>query len=61
MRLVARERLQLQPLITHVMPAAEAPGLFKILDERLPEVLQAVLDFRGDLPSSLEVTPLAAG
>jgi threonine dehydrogenase-like Zn-dependent dehydrogenase len=57
MRLAARGRLQLEPLVTHVVPAAEAPALFRLLDERPEEVLQAVLDFREGLPDSLAVTP----
>ena len=55
MRLAVEGKLQLRPLITHVMPAAEAPALFKLLDEHLPEVLQAVLDFREELPPSVEI------
>ena len=53
MGLVAQDRLALRPLISHVMPAAQAPELFRLLDERLNEVLQAVLDFREDIPPSL--------
>lgn len=49
MRLVAQGRLQLQPLLTHIAPAAQAPELFTLLDERPGEVLQAVLDFREEI------------
>ena len=50
MGLVAQDKVQLHPLITHVRPAAEAPALFALIDERPAEVLQAVLDFRDGLP-----------
>jgi threonine dehydrogenase-like Zn-dependent dehydrogenase len=60
MRLAAQGRLQLHPLVTHVAPAAEAPALFKLVDEHPSEVLQAVLDFRDDLPPTLDVVRLRA-
>src|SRR5215212_3990231 len=47
MRLAAAGRLHLQPLITHIVPAAEAPALLRRLDEAPADVLQAVLDFRS--------------
>ncbi len=47
MRLVVEQRVQVRPLITHVMPVNEAPTLFRLLDEHPAEVLQAVLDFRS--------------
>ncbi|MDQ3856696.1 MAG: zinc-binding alcohol dehydrogenase [Chloroflexota bacterium] len=52
MRLVETRQLQLQPLITHTMPAREAPILFDLLDRELSSVLQAVLDFRDGIPST---------
>ena len=45
MGLVAEGRLDLQPLITHVKPFAEAAALFELLDKRPDEVLQAVIAF----------------
>lgn len=58
MRLVAQNKLKLGPLVTHVVPAEEAAMLFQLLDEHLPDVLQAVLDFRAEIPATLEVVPL---
>lgn len=49
MSLVEHGRLQLEPLITHVVAAREARALFELLDERPHEVLQAVLDFRDGM------------
>lgn len=53
MQLACEGKLQLLPLITHTVPATEAPTLFKLLDERPAEVLQAVLDFRTELLATL--------
>lgn len=61
MRLATGGKLQLHPLITHSVPAAEAAGLFRLLDEQPASALQAVLDFRDDLPAELAIEPLAAG
>lgn len=47
MRLVANDKVRLDPLITHVVPASEAHDVFTLLDERPHEALLAVLDFRG--------------
>jgi len=58
MALAAQGKVDLPSLITHLLPAAEAPRLFRLLDEHPAEVLQAVLDFREGIPASL-VTPLA--
>ncbi|MFD2795184.1 zinc-binding alcohol dehydrogenase [Promicromonospora vindobonensis] len=42
--------LQLEPLVTHVVPADDAPTAFRMLDEAPDEALQVVLDYRtGDL------------
>ena len=60
MRFIAQGKLQLRPLITHVVPATEAPGLFRLLDEQPSEVLQAVLDFRLAFPPSLPDEKAAA-
>jgi threonine dehydrogenase-like Zn-dependent dehydrogenase len=45
MGLVAEGRLELQPLITHVRPFAEAAALFELLDKRPDDALQAVIAF----------------
>lgn len=49
MRLIEEDRLQVRPLITHIVAASEAASLFKLLDQRPAEAMQAVLDFRGEL------------
>jgi 2-desacetyl-2-hydroxyethyl bacteriochlorophyllide A dehydrogenase len=41
-------RVRCTDLITHRVPVADAPALFRLLDERPHEVLQAVLDFSAD-------------
>ena len=52
MELVADGRLNLQPLITHVLPFSEAARLFTLLDTQPNTVIQAVLAFPGAaLPS----------
>ncbi|HEX6290180.1 MAG TPA: zinc-binding dehydrogenase [Herpetosiphonaceae bacterium] len=53
MRLAIAEKLPVKPLITHLVPAAEAPLLFSLLDTQPSSVLQAVLDFRTELPDTL--------
>jgi 2-desacetyl-2-hydroxyethyl bacteriochlorophyllide A dehydrogenase len=45
MGLIADSRLELQPLITHTAPFAEAASLFELLDHRPNEVIQAVIAF----------------
>jgi threonine dehydrogenase-like Zn-dependent dehydrogenase len=40
--------LDLVPLITHVAPFAEAPGMFARIDGGEPGLLQAMLDFAGE-------------
>jgi hypothetical protein len=55
MRLIAEDKLQLEPLITHVMPVGESAALFKLLDEHAPDVLQAVIDFREEIPATVHV------
>jgi threonine dehydrogenase-like Zn-dependent dehydrogenase len=45
MGLIAEGRLDLQPLITHVAPFAEAASLFELLDTRPNEAIQAVIAF----------------
>ena len=46
MRLAAEGRLQLEPLVTHVLPAEQAPDAFRLLDEHPEDAVQVVLDFR---------------
>jgi threonine dehydrogenase-like Zn-dependent dehydrogenase len=46
MGLALSGKVQVHPLITHLVPATEAAALFQLLDERPAEALQAVLDFR---------------
>lgn len=45
MGLVADGRLDLQPLITHIMPFHEAAALFALLDTQSSGVMQAVIQF----------------
>jgi 2-desacetyl-2-hydroxyethyl bacteriochlorophyllide A dehydrogenase len=45
MRLAIEGQLRCTDLITHRAPIADAPSLFRLLDEHPAEVLQAVLDF----------------
>ena len=58
MDLAARGDVRCTPLITHRVPAHDAPAVYELLDARPHEVLQAVLDFRdrtaltGDLRSN---------
>jgi 2-desacetyl-2-hydroxyethyl bacteriochlorophyllide A dehydrogenase len=39
--------LALEPLITHTLPAEDAPQAFRMLDEAPGDALQVVLDYRG--------------
>ncbi len=43
--LAAEGRLQLEPLVSHVLPAERAADAFRLLDERPEEAVQVVLDF----------------
>ena len=47
MDLVARGRVALDPLVTHVMPFREAAAAFELLDTRPEKVMQTVLSFAG--------------
>jgi 2-desacetyl-2-hydroxyethyl bacteriochlorophyllide A dehydrogenase len=47
MGLVCAGKLKLDPLITHVMPVADADAMFKVIDGNSHNVLQAVLNFKG--------------
>lgn len=46
MDLAARGDVRCTPLITHRVPADDAPSMYELLDARPHDVLQAVLDFR---------------
>ena len=43
--LCAQGRLQLEPLVTHVLPVEDAADAYRLLDERPHEAVQVVLDF----------------
>jgi threonine dehydrogenase-like Zn-dependent dehydrogenase len=58
MDLLAQGRLQMQPLLSHIRPAWEAPELYDLIDRQPDSVLQAVLDFRPEPPEGLPVEPL---
>jgi 2-desacetyl-2-hydroxyethyl bacteriochlorophyllide A dehydrogenase len=47
MTLAAEGRIDVEPLISHVIPAREAADAFRLLDEHPEETVQVVLDF-GD-------------
>lgn len=51
MRLQAEGTLMLEPLITHVFPAAESAAAFRLCDETPEQVLQVVLDFNEAINS----------
>ena len=48
MQLCARGRLDPLPLVTHVLPAEQAGEAYRLLDDPPPDLLQVILDFRGD-------------
>ncbi len=48
MDLVASGRVDPGPLVTHVIPAAEAARAFELVADRPVDLLQAVLDFQED-------------
>jgi threonine dehydrogenase-like Zn-dependent dehydrogenase len=45
MTLVAERRVDVEPLISHVVPVRDAAEAFRLLDERPEETVQVVLDF----------------
>jgi 2-desacetyl-2-hydroxyethyl bacteriochlorophyllide A dehydrogenase len=45
MRLQAEGRLDLKPLVSHVIAATDVANAFRLLDERQAEAVQVVLDF----------------
>lgn len=45
MKLVADGRVQVEPLVSHVVPFREAAALFDVIDTRTDEVMQGVLSF----------------
>ncbi|HEY5845156.1 MAG TPA: zinc-binding dehydrogenase [Microlunatus sp.] len=46
--LCAAGRLDTLPLVSHVLPALEAAKAYALIDEPPPDLLQVILDFRGD-------------
>jgi 2-desacetyl-2-hydroxyethyl bacteriochlorophyllide A dehydrogenase len=46
MTLAAEGRIDLESLVSHVLPAERAPEAFRLLDERPEEAVQVVLDFQ---------------
>lgn len=58
MDLLAQERVQIKPLLTHIRPAWDAQELFDLIDSQPDNVLQAVLDFRQPPPDNLQVEEL---
>jgi 2-desacetyl-2-hydroxyethyl bacteriochlorophyllide A dehydrogenase len=50
MSLAAEGRLELSPLVSHVIPAARAAEAFRLLDHRPQDTVQVVLEF-GEGPS----------
>jgi threonine dehydrogenase-like Zn-dependent dehydrogenase len=51
MTLAAERRVELEPMISHVIPVREAADAFKLLDERPEETVQVVLDFTDGSPA----------
>ena len=47
-RLCANGRLDPRPLISHVLPAADAAAAYTLIDQPTPDLLQVILDFRED-------------
>jgi threonine dehydrogenase-like Zn-dependent dehydrogenase len=47
-RLCAVGRLDPMPLVSHVIPATSAADAYALLDEAPADVLQVILDFRGN-------------
>jgi threonine dehydrogenase-like Zn-dependent dehydrogenase len=47
MGLVFDGRVDVAPLISHVVPCDEVADVYRLLDERPGEALQTVLDFRA--------------
>jgi 2-desacetyl-2-hydroxyethyl bacteriochlorophyllide A dehydrogenase len=45
LRLVAEGKVEVEPLVSHVVPAADAAEAYTLLDERPAEALQIVLEF----------------
>ncbi len=48
MKLCAEGRLDPLPLVSHLLPALEAANAYALIDEPPPDLLQVILDFRGD-------------
>ena len=48
LELIASGRIDVDPLVSHVVPVADAARAYRLLDEADPDVLQVVLDFTAD-------------
>lgn len=46
--MIANGRMDVAPLISHVLPAADVAGAYALLDERPADALQVILDFTGE-------------
>jgi 2-desacetyl-2-hydroxyethyl bacteriochlorophyllide A dehydrogenase len=55
MALRAQGRLELEPLVSHVVPADAVAHAFRLLDERPEDAVQVVLDFSGGPVSADEL------
>ena len=49
MQLCATRRLDPLPLISHVLPAADAAAAYELIDQPPPDLLQVILDFTEDV------------
>ena len=49
MQLCATRRLDPLPLISHVLPAADAAAAYELIDRPPPDLLQVILDFTEDV------------
>ena len=58
MELQAQGRIDLRPLISHVVPVAEAADAFRLLDENPAETVQVVLSFGHETPTTPPPDPL---
>jgi threonine dehydrogenase-like Zn-dependent dehydrogenase len=45
--MLERERIAIRPLITHILPASEAPEAFRLILEEPGNVMGMLLDWQG--------------